>query len=444
MRGPAAAFASAIPSPNGPWTNRIVPRRRARLLTLVCALSVAAAPVRAAETCVRRPLVDAASGAPVRGVEDLAVDRTGGRVYLSAYDRWAVADAVDDGETPPRGGIYAVSLDALVERGGPVRVRELTGRLDGAFHPHGIGFVRQDGKARLFAVNHAWGKADGGWRKRFRLAVLEPRTPDLKERTRAWWCDSRVSPPPHNLPLPFAEGEGETAARGAARAGRGGGDPACAQRLGLTRVTSLRDPALCRANDVAAPTPTTAYVTRDHGACRGLGRWLEMGLGLDRAALLRVDLGEPPRLETIADGLAMANGVALSPDGERLAVAETRGERVRIYATDDPGAGPVATYALPGGPDNLTWSDSGDILAAVHESLLATGMARYRVFGRERAGSRVVVLDAATGETRTRVRDPEGTRLNMATAAVRVDGALVAAGLLDDALLVCRENDGQP
>ena len=424
----------------------MTPRRAARAAALACALSTAAAPLPAAETCTRRPLVDAASGAPVRGVEDLAHDPATGRLYLSAYDRWAVADATDAGERPPDGGIHAVSLDALRTGDGPLRVRELTGQLDGAFHPHGIGFVREGATARLFAVNHAWGKAGGGWRKRFRLAVLEPtgddRTANPKQQNPSSWCGSRASPPSYNLPLPFIEGEGETAARGAARAGRGGGDPTCSQRLTLTRVASVDDPALCRANDVAARSVTTAYVTRDHGACRGAARWLEMTLGLDRAELLRVDLTGEPRIATLADELAMANGVTLSPDGERVAVAETRGERIRIYDADSVQAGPVATHSLPGGPDNLTWGDSGRILAAVHDSLLATGLARYRVFGRRRAGSHVVALDPATGAARTLVRDRSGTRLNMATAAIRADGTLIAAGLLDDALLVCRENDG--
>ncbi|SDG11103.1 SMP-30/Gluconolaconase/LRE-like region-containing protein [Limimonas halophila] len=364
------------------------PRRAARAAALACALTTAAAPVPAAETCTRRPLVDAAGGAPVRGVEDLAHDPATGRLYLSAYDRWAVADATDAGERPPDGGIYAVSAAALRAGDGKLRIRKLTGQLDGAFHPHGIGFARQGGKARLFAVNHAWGKAGGGWRKRFRLAVLEPT-----------------------------------------------GDS-------LTRVASLRDPALCRANDVAARSPTTAFVTRDHGACRGFGRWLEMTLGLDRAKLLRVELTNEPRIRTVADELAMANGVTLGPDGARLAVAETRGERIRIYDAEAVHAGPVATHPLPGGPDNLTWSESGPILAAVHDSLTATGMARYRVFGHRRAGSHVVAVDPATGGTQTLVRDRTGTRLNMATAAIRTHGRLIAAGLLDDALLVCRENDG--
>jgi len=354
----------------------------------MCALSLAAQPAPAADACTRRPLVDAADGGPVRGVEDLAVDSARGRVYLSAYDRWTVADAIAAEDRPPSGGIHAVALDKLGTANGPLRVRELTRHLDGAFHPHGIGFARADGTARLFAVNHAWSRVDGDWRKRFRLAALAP--------------------------------DGNR----------------------LTRVMTLDAPALCRANDVAARSPTTAYVTRDHGACRGVGRWLEMGLGLDRAKLLRVDLGGEPPVRTVADGLAMANGVTFSPDRERLAVAETRAERIRIYDADAVGDGPAATHPLPGGPDNLTWGESGHILAAVHESLMATGMARYRVLGRERAGNRVVALDPASGEPRTVFHDPQGTRLNMATAAVRVDGTLVAAGLLDDALLVCRLKDG--
>jgi len=80
------------------------------------------------EACRRLALVDAGTGATIRGVEDIA--RHGGALILSAHDRLAAGKGVSR-----TGGLYRLPLAAL-DAAGPVRVGRLggTGRLD----PHGI------------------------------------------------------------------------------------------------------------------------------------------------------------------------------------------------------------------------------------------------------------------------------------------------------------------
>ena len=66
---------------------------------------------------------------------------------------------------------------------------------------------------------------------------------------------------------------------------------------------------------------------------------------------------------TMLDGLAMSNGVALTPDGQHVWVAETALARVRRLTAD--GRELAAITALPGYPDNLTTGSDGLVWVAV-------------------------------------------------------------------------------
>lgn len=63
-----------------------------------------------------------------------------------------------------------------------------------------------------------------------------------------------------------------------------------------------------------------------------------------------------------------ANGVALSPDGRTLFYAETGGARVVRIGLDGSGR---AEVAVPGGPDNLSWTQQGTLYLASHTSSAA-------------------------------------------------------------------------
>ncbi|RDD61794.1 hypothetical protein [Ferruginivarius sediminum] len=348
-----------------------------------------AAPAREAAYCQRVALIDAESGAPVRGAEDIAVDADGGRLYLSAYDRWALEDALAaDAERLPQGGIYAAPLSEVAAAEARLSVRRLTSDVAGDFHPHGIALYREADPLRLFAINHAYSRRDGERRRATRIDVF-----DLA------------------------------------------GDS-------LQAASSLRDEALCQANDLVALSPSDVLVSRDHGACRGLRRWSEDALGLSHAKVLlaRLEEGGAARVRTLVDGLGFANGLALSPDKRRLAVAATREGRVHFFdvpALKRGEAAPLSSVRLDGGPDNLSWTPGGKVLAAVHPSMLKAGMARNRWLGARRAGSRVVAIDPDDGTVAPLLEDPEGRKLNMATVAAAFGERIVVAAVLDDAVLVC-------
>jgi arylesterase/paraoxonase len=344
-----------------------------------------------AKACQRVPIVDAQSGEPVVGAEDFVVDRVADQIYLAAYNRWALADAVDGGaDALPQGAIYAAPLRSLARQPDRLPLRRLADGGERDFHPHGLAIYRDGDTARLHAINHAYARPDGAWT---RTSVIETFaiTPD-----------------------------------------------------GLTHRRTAKADGLCRANNLTALSARDLLITRDHGACDGLGRWLEDILGLDRGQVLLGTLGADGgiRLDTLVDDVGFANGIAVSPDGATVAVAATRDEHVRFYATPQliSGGGDAlkTIVQVDGGPDNLAWSADGRLIAAVHPSLFFAGLARHRWFGFQRAGSKAIAVNPTDAVTATLFHDTSGKLLNAGTAGALVDGTLILSAVLDSALVVCR------
>jgi gluconolactonase len=85
------------------------------------------------------------------------------------------------------------------------------------------------------------------------------------------------------------------------------------------------------------------------------------------------------RLERLDQGLAFPNGVAISPAGDAVYLAETYRNRVLRYAIDDIGQfGPREDFAaLPGkeGPDGMAFDEAGNLYVAHY------GGGRVAIFG---------------------------------------------------------------
>ena len=79
------------------------------------------------------------------GTEDLALDRKNGLLFISSSDRW---NKIEGSES--KDGIYLLDL----EKGMSAKPIKLNSKINGAFHPHGISFLRKNEKNYLFAINH--------------------------------------------------------------------------------------------------------------------------------------------------------------------------------------------------------------------------------------------------------------------------------------------------
>ncbi|MDZ7627928.1 MAG: hypothetical protein U5J99_05895 [Parvularculaceae bacterium] len=194
-------------------------------------------------------------------------------------------------------------------------------------------------------------------------------------------------------------------------------------------ITSVADDPECSANDVAA-AQGRLFVTLDHGSCG----W--------RASLEDIFGGKHGRLvdahrTTLLSGIGFANGVIVTDDG-RLFVAATRDKAVLAVTVDENGATAGQKASALGAPDNLTLSDRGNVVAAVHPSLLSLGMQRRLGIGR--SPSRVVEFDFDRGKLHVLFDDPKASLISAASAAVLSADALIIGSVLDRGLVVCRKD----
>ncbi len=181
----------------------------------------------------------------------------------------------------------------------------------------------------------------------------------------------------------------------------------------------------CAANDIAH-VDSGIFVTADHEGC-GWRAAVEDVFGGRGGGVIGEDGAR------IADKVGFANGLLVADD--ELIVAATREKKLRRYARAAPTFVEETPLQLPGAPDNLTLSKDGEIVAALHPSLIRLAFQRKLGFGR--AGSRIVRIDPAAGDSTILFDDPKGALFSAATAAVETDRGLIAGSVVDEGLIVC-------
>ncbi|MBO1330378.1 SMP-30/gluconolactonase/LRE family protein [Streptomyces sp. VRA16 Mangrove soil] len=203
-------------------------------------------------------------------------------------------------------------------------------------------------------------------------------------------------------------------------------------------------------SNVAVATGGTLYFTSSSSR-NPLSHWRADLTGRTATGrLMRLEPGGEP--EVLADGLEFANGVVLSEDGTHLVVAETGARRLLCHWLTGPRAGETERWRdrLPGYPDNLTTSPSGDVwvaLAAPVNPLLesARRLPRHARGAAAAAAQRVrpplprvarVLAFAPTGEIRHDLRRT-GIGCRMITSVAETAGVLVLGSLMERHLTVC-------
>lgn len=345
----------------------------AALLLAACGGADLGAPVYGADQCRRVALLDAETGASLRGAEDLAVDAARGRLIVSAYDRRAVERAARrNGAEPPHGGVYAASFSELFD--GSSASVEASPLIDpetvpGGLRPHGIHF--DPARRELAFVNRTYQRAGKKWRMTPRLERVS-----LDNGT-------AVGPAPGVLS--------------------------------------------CAANDVLL-ADQKVFTSFDHGSCGWRGGFEDV-FGLKRSGLALEGAGP------VFDRASFANGLTQTGDGE-IVMAATR-ENVLIFFDERPeGVEETARVKLPGGPDNLSVSHDGRIIAATHPSMFR--LALNRKLGLGRAPSRVVKTDRETDAPTLLFDDPSGKLFSAATVAVETTEGMIVGSVTDEGVLVCR------
>jgi hypothetical protein len=188
-------------------------------------------------------------------------------------------------------------------------------------------------------------------------------------------------------------------------------------------------PVACPANDVTT-SGGRLLVTLDHGAC-GWRAAIEDFLGA-RGGSVVDETGV-----AVLTGLGFANGAVATTTSD-LAVAATRERAIHLVDVGEGEATVSKTLRLSGAPDNLTTTEEGRLVAAVHPRLLAIGL--QRKLGVGRSPSRIIEIDPASGDQRLLFDDPKATLISAATAAVLSPDFLVIGSVVDEGIAVCRRD----
>ncbi|MBI1393387.1 MAG: hypothetical protein GC152_11660 [Alphaproteobacteria bacterium] len=354
-----------------------------------CVDQVDEAPLVSADACQLIDLYDERTGDRIVGAEDLAVDRIGGRLFVSAYDRRAVEKAVGQRSfLLPEGGLYELPLSRLQEAGGRLVAATpvISGNdVPGGLRPHGIDYDPVTGD--LAFINRAYQKINGHWRRSSRLERVNVSSGPRHERL--------------DMSAQFGVADGWSPQLS-------DGEPHCA------------------ANDVVE-IGGEALVSFDHGAC-GWRAAVEDAFGFAHAGIAAERGG------AIFSGARFANGVAQSVTGE-IVLAQTRDKSIAFITDAGRGLAETRRAETPGGPDNLTIGPDGGIIAAVHPSLPWIGLHRH--FGVPRAPSRIVRVDPESLEVTLLYEDLRGDYFPAATVAVETENNLILGSVTAPGVLVC-------
>lgn len=135
-------------------------------------------------------------------------------------------------------------------------------------------------------------------------------------------------------------------------------------------VRVVRSPLFVDPNAIVAVGPMQFYVANDTGARNGFERVTEL---LFRRGLSTLAYYDGATVRVVATGLKSASGIAMSPDGTRLYVSETSGNRVAVFARNGASGGLTLQghVELDSAPDNISVNGDGSVWIAAHARVLA-------------------------------------------------------------------------
>jgi len=204
----------------------------------------------------------------------------------------------------------------------------------------------------------------------------------------------------------------------------------------LSEIGAIESDKLISPNDVVAVGKEQFYVTNDHGSRTPFGMTLENYLMLPRADVLYFDGNV---FKEVANNLVFANGIAASPDGNRVYVAETTAHRIQTF-TRDLFSGKLtqeATLTMPSGPDNIDVDEKGDLWVAADTKLF--GVVAYGSDSSKPSPSEIFRLPVKNGapQEARRVYADLGKQIGAASVGAVAGGHLFIGSIFDPKILDC-------
>lgn len=243
------------------------------------------------------------------------------------------------------------------------------------FRPHGLSLLKRDGEpARLFAISHS---AEGG----HSVEVFE-------------------------------------------HAPSGGFFP---------RQT-LRDPLFVHPNAIAAVDARAFYLANDTAHPGDHSPVIDAFLRRGDSTIVYFD-GAKARV--VASGLRFVAGIAASPDGKWVYVAEALAGQLRVYGRDAASGNLAFDRVVPldAAPDNLNVDDQGVVWLAAHPKLFA--FLAHVKDPAVRAPTQVLRYDPRDGKL-ARPYESKGSPLSAGSVAAHWRDEILIGGLFDHQVLICK------
>lgn len=210
-------------------------------------------------------------------------------------------------------------------------------------------------------------------------------------------------------------------------------------------VETISNELLISPNAIVAVGPRQFYAANDKGAGGLLTRVREL---LFRDGLSSVVYFDGERMRVVASGLKSAVGMAMSPDGLTLYVAETLGRQIAVFDRNtSSGELRLREYiAIDGAPDNLQIDPEGALWIAAHPKLL--DLIRHFADPEQLAPTRIIRYrtrpDAPLVDERVEIRDmflDLGQAISAGSVGTPFGGQLLIGSITEPKVLTCRLPD---
>jgi len=206
---------------------------------------------------------------------------------------------------------------------------------------------------------------------------------------------------------------------------------------------TIGDPAFVQPYSIVAAGPKQFYLANGSGTRTDFQRAMERIFRRGLATLLYYD-GQ--RATVVDQGIEIATGLALSPDGSRLYLGEELGKRLRVYRRE-PATGALTleeTVPLGSAPGNVDVDADGVVWIAAHPKLLAFyshvwDPAKQAPTMVLRFDPRVRRSDPSEPDPRlTQVYANDGGQLSGGTVAAHWRGEFLVGSLMQNKVLICK------
>ena len=188
-----------------------------------------------------------------------------------------------------------------------------------------------------------------------------------------------------------------------------------------TFITEL----LTNPNDLVAVGVGQFYVAQDNGASRD-------------GSLTKLVYFDGEKGSVVADDIASGGGINVSPDGGRLYVAETGGQRVLVLNRnrDDGSVEEIARVPLGTSPDNIDIAEDGSLWIGAHSSLFA--LVLHFMTGADAPSQVLRVEIDDTGEaTIDEIYLNRGEEISASSVGVTHGNRLLIGSITAPKLLIC-------